>query len=181
MPKTPMTTEQRDAWNAYRRAKRKQDRRDDPGKVRAEARKRYAERDLAAQKRRWLDKQRSTPATNEAMKAKRRAEYAANKDRWVREWRLRLYGLTTEQHAAMLTEQRGCCPICQVAFDPNRPRHQHIDHDHATGTVRGILCNDCNLGLGRFKDSPANLSGATAYLRRAAALPVLNPPDVRWT
>lgn len=178
MSKTP---EQRAAFNEWRRAHRKKQRAENPDKVRAEARKRYAERDLAAQSRRRLDRLRADPVTNEALKAKRRAEYAENKEYWVKNWRLRLYGLTPEQHAAMLTEQRGCCPICGDAFDPNRPRHQHIDHDHTTGTVRGILCTDCNLGLGRFKDNTSNLQGASAYLRRAATLPVLNPPDVRWT
>ncbi len=44
-----------------------------------------------------------------------------------------------------------------------------IDHDHKTHTIRGVLCEDCNIGLGRFRDSPESLENAAAYLRRAYA------------
>src|SRR5581483_6875112 len=50
------------------------------------------------------------------------------------------YGLTPEQYRAMLTDQRGCCKICGRVFK----RTPNIDHDHATGRVRGLLCFICN-------------------------------------
>jgi hypothetical protein len=50
------------------------------------------------------------------------------------------------------------CPICGRA-DP-----EHVDHSHDTGVVRGILCFNCNGGLGQFRDSPDTLRDAAGYL-----------------
>lgn len=69
------------------------------------------------------------------------------------------YGVTPEAFSAMLDAQGGCCAICTGAM-PN----PHIDHDHATGKVRGLLCKLCNAGLGQFKDDVARLSQAITYL-----------------
>ena len=58
----------------------------------------------------------------------------------------------------MVAEQGGTCPICGRA-DP-----EHVDHSHETGAVRGILCFNCNGGLGQFRDSTDALVAAAAYL-----------------
>ena len=58
------------------------------------------------------------------------------------------YGIGAAEVEAMITAQGGICPICR-----KRPA-VHVDHDHATKKVRGILCELCNGGLGQFKDSP---------------------------
>jgi hypothetical protein len=50
------------------------------------------------------------------------------------------------------------CPICW------KPDPEHVDHDHKTGKVRGILCFNCNGGLGQFRDDPAALRRAAEYL-----------------
>jgi predicted nucleic acid-binding Zn ribbon protein len=86
--------------------------------------------------------------------------YRAREPGYQRE---RLYGITTAQYDAMLAAQGGCCAICRSATTNGRGGFQ-VDHDHATGAVRGILCNSCNQGLGRFRDDPALLLKAAAYL-----------------
>ena len=59
----------------------------------------------------------------------------------------------------MLAEQGGVCAICKVA------PAAHVDHDHATGAVRALLCFNCNGGLGQFKDDPDLLRAAADYVR----------------
>jgi hypothetical protein len=74
-----------------------------------------------------------------------------------------LYGITIEQFEAMLAAQRNTCAICPHRFKSTRDAH--VDHDHATGRVRGILCTSCNNGLGRFRDDPVLLRRAARYLQ----------------
>ena len=58
----------------------------------------------------------------------------------------------------MLAGQDGLCAICR-----NAPA-EHVDHDHATGAVRALLCFNCNGGLGQFKDDPFLLHAAAFYV-----------------
>lgn len=78
--------------------------------------------------------------------------------------RLRAYGITSERYAQMKAEQSDACAICL------RERALVIDHSHATGVVRGLLCRECNAGLGLFRDNPDALERASAYLKRNARL-----------
>ena len=80
----------------------------------------------------------------------------------VRSGNLRKYGLTVPDFEALLLTQKGFCAICKKYL--GRGRDMHVDHDHRTGEVRGILCNLCNVGLGAFKDSPQVLMSAARYL-----------------
>lgn len=78
-------------------------------------------------------------------------------------WNLRnRYGMTKDEYDDLLAVQANKCAICDSPFT-KRP---HIDHDHKTGEVRGLLCGDCNRGLGSFHDDRALLKKARAYLRR---------------
>ena len=74
----------------------------------------------------------------------------------------RVYGITLADYDAMLEEQDGCCAICKT--DTIKGRFA-IDHCHKTGKVRGLLCFDCNTGIGKLKDDPSLLLTAYEYLR----------------
>src|SRR4051794_1976907 len=62
---------------------------------------------------------------------------------------------TTER---LVQRQGGICPICRSAAPA------HVDHDHVTGVVRGILCADCNTGMGQLRDDPWVVRRAIEYL-----------------
>jgi len=73
------------------------------------------------------------------------------------------YGIGLEEVQRMIAAQGGRCAICL------RSVKLQLDHDHETGLVRGMLCSDCNNGLGRFRDVPTYLRRAAAYLEKAIA------------
>lgn len=68
------------------------------------------------------------------------------------------YGLTDAEYSHLLVEQDGLCAICYE--EPAT----HVDHDHVTGEVRGILCRSCNLGIGHLRDDVELLRAAIEYL-----------------
>lgn len=74
------------------------------------------------------------------------------------------YGLTPDAYYEMLESQEGCCKICNTHIDSINTHVLYIDHCHITGKVRGLLCQQCNSGLGMFKDDPALLEKAKEYL-----------------
>jgi len=73
------------------------------------------------------------------------------------------YGLTSEQFEALLCEQAGRCKVCDDPLGAGRCQ-MHVDHDHVTGQVRGLLCHGCNVAIGCAKDSPGRLRLMAAYL-----------------
>src|SRR5258707_5888802 len=76
---------------------------------------------------------------------------------------LRNYGLTEADYQVLYDGQQGQCPVCKTELK-YRAKATNIDHDHRTKRVRGILCTNCNNGLGRFKDDPIRLLAAIKYL-----------------
>lgn len=77
---------------------------------------------------------------------------------------LRKYGLTPQSYAEMLETQEGVCCICSKECSTGRKLA--VDHNHETGEVRGLLCANCNNGLGRFKDDVGLLKMASEYLTK---------------
>lgn len=84
-----------------------------------------------------------------------------------------LYGISLNDEAKMFKEQGGMCKICknQVVFHKNKSAEcgniAYIDHCHVSKRIRGILCLNCNSGLGQFKDSVENLESAIEYLKES--------------
>lgn len=101
--------------------------------------------------------------------AKRKKWYECNKTR-VRTARLQnRYNLSPEQHQVMLVRQNGACAICKEVFT-STPR---VDHDHKCcpertrscgSCIRGLLCESCNFGIGKFYDNALYLRNAAEYL-----------------
>lgn len=79
--------------------------------------------------------------------------------------RLRRYKLSPGQFVAMAKAQNMGCAICGVT--PPIVGKLVVDHNHATGEIRGLLCRKCNLGLGTFQDNPHLLNRASEYLLSA--------------
>ena len=75
----------------------------------------------------------------------------------------REYGLGWEEYERMHQEQFGCCAICFSAIDLLKTTH--VDHCHSSGRIRGLLCLQCNSGLGQFEDDTERLMRAIMYLR----------------
>jgi Recombination endonuclease VII len=103
-------------------------------------------------------------------RAANREEFNAYQRKWRREnpeksariQLKKLYGITPEQKADMLVAQGNVCAICKTD-DPGK-RGWVVDHCHTTRKVRGVLCANCNCGLGHFRDDKAALASAIAYL-----------------
>jgi hypothetical protein len=73
------------------------------------------------------------------------------------------YGITLDDYEKMLFEQ---CGVCKICLNPpsGKKKRLAVDHCHITGKVRGLLCDHCNVGLGRFKDDAELLECAILYL-----------------
>jgi hypothetical protein len=80
------------------------------------------------------------------------------------------YGLLPEQYQALVDKQDGLCAICRGPSTDGRALH--IDHNHETGAVRGLLCFECNSGLGKFGDDLETLRAALRYLVKPAEIVV---------
>jgi hypothetical protein len=79
----------------------------------------------------------------------------------TRKWYLKTtYGITPEKYLEMLESNNSSCWIC----NEKRDYYLHVDHDHKTGKVRGLLCHGCNNALGLFKDNKDSLLRAIEYL-----------------
>ena len=90
----------------------------------------------------------------------------ANKETARERYLQKRYGISEQEYHARLLSQDNCCLICKKEFKdgPFGPDSPVVDHCHNKGHVRGILCNECNRGLGYFRDNPEALKRAASYL-----------------
>ena len=130
----------------------------------SERRRRYSEMSDEAKetKRNYLREWRA--ANPEREKARARRQYWANRDELQAKRRFLRTGVTQDQYDNAFAVQGGKCAICGVRQDSLK-RALAADHCHATGVFRGLLCDNCNHGLGKFKDSPDLLLRAVEYLQ----------------
>lgn len=80
--------------------------------------------------------------------------------------KLNEYNLTQDHYIELHKSQKGSCAICYTDLNELKSNDIHIDHNHSTGAVRGILCRFCNNGLGMFRDSAKALRSAIDYLEK---------------
>lgn len=112
---------------------------------------------------------RMRPEVRERKNAARNQRYASDPSRRIQSMDAQLrrnYGINFGDYSRMLGEQNGLCAICggpPVGGKKSNAR-LHVDHDHVTGAVRGLLCNRCNLGIGYFADDLGRLLAAIDYL-----------------
>lgn len=80
-----------------------------------------------------------------------------------------IHGISLNDYNSMLEKQNNVCNICfNVEVSVSRyktVKRLAVDHDHITGEIRGLLCHNCNLGLGNFKDNIQYLINAVDYLK----------------
>lgn len=84
----------------------------------------------------------------------------------------RRFGIGLAEYDVMFAKQGGVCAICkqtEIASRGGKDLWLAVDHSHTTGKVRGLLCSNCNRGIGCFGDDESRLTGAIAYLRQHAA------------
>ncbi len=101
-------------------------------------------------------------------RARKMAESFCLQCQRTREYK-RKYGITISEYEELLKQQNNKCAICGTT-DPCKSRVNFcVDHDHKKkkDSVRGLLCDDCNRGLGAFDDDPERLVAAAGYLLRA--------------
>lgn len=107
-------------------------------------------------------------AINKRWRSKNRESHCkAKRDHYHQKgWHQKLkreYGITLEEFCCMEEEQGNKCAICGLVSE----KRMCVDHDHETGTVRGLLCPACNKMIGMSKDNPSVLERAAEYLRES--------------
>jgi hypothetical protein len=81
--------------------------------------------------------------------------------------RQRKFGITPERYSELLKSQNGTCAICkqpETATRMGKVKALAVDHCHQSGAVRGLLCADCNMGIGKLKEDPLVFQSAIQYL-----------------
>lgn len=124
---------------------------------------RYRERNRAAINTRRRNRE---PGKAEITRAQNRARYWADPAKHRDQFLRRRYGLSQEQYNAILADQGGKCAICETEDFHGPGKKPHVDHNHVTGKVRGLLCIHCNILIGMARDSAAYFDVAKAYLAR---------------
>jgi hypothetical protein len=126
--------------------------------------------DFLKRRRALAARSASKPENRERRRAYHAQYYSdpENRKRKLAGDRRRLYGITDDEYERLVAEQGGGCGGCGErwpGWDAPGPAW-HVDHDHATGAVRGVLCASCNIAAGHLRDDPDRALGLARYLGR---------------
>jgi hypothetical protein len=114
-----------------------------------------------------LERKHRAESEEERIKHRKEAtEWRKNNPLKSKAIKIRKYGITLEQFNELLEAQSGECAICGMSDRSNPVKFPLVDHCHTGNHVRGLLCSNCNHGLGHFKDSPALLRKAAKYVEK---------------
>ena len=131
---------------------------------------------VSAKNKKWRDKNKESENKRVSKWQKDNKEKSSEKvKRWnrnnpdkIREASLQSkYGISSEKYNEMYGQQNGLCYIChqpETLKYRGEPRRLSVDHNHETGSVRALLCDACNRGIGNFKDNIELLDNAKKYL-----------------
>lgn len=129
----------------------------------------------------YFQKRKKTIAYKEGLKKRREQNkktgyYKKRYLVWGRNYTLKKkFGITEQDYKTMLIEQKGVCAICgcpetkiaqQNKTGEKKLRPLSVDHDHKTGNVRALLCDNCNNGLERFAENIEYLANAISYIEK---------------
>jgi hypothetical protein len=108
-----------------------------------------------------------TSSCKECKSSKRKEEWIPRKQSSYK--LMSQYGMTTEDYQKLFNKQNGVCAICNkresAKSNGGYIKSLAVDHCHTTGKIRGLLCQDCNLGIGKLKDDVALVEAALNYLK----------------
>lgn len=122
---------------------------------------------ILKQRRRLYAGKIATTEGLQRFRAERLAEYySAGGQARYRRALLKRYGLTPEGYEALFEAQSGLCAICRRDDGQTKHGMLHVDHDHDSGRVRGLLCSTCNTGIGHLGDDIERVKLALAYLEK---------------
>ena len=106
-------------------------------------------------------------SNREGRNAYRRAHHERNPLAWKEAYLQQSFGMTLQEYGEKLVAQGGKCAICgnpETHTRNGKVKALAVDHCHKTGVIRGLLCFDCNTGIGKLKDDPAVLQSAIGYI-----------------
>lgn len=110
------------------------------------------------------------PLTKDQERERHKRRYSEDPEYARRAHFKKSYGITIEDYDIMSESQGHVCAICgnaETAKNQYGIKRLAVDHCHQSGTVRGLLCADCNRALGMFRDNPNLLRKAADYLEEA--------------
>ena len=134
-------------------------RKDNPDKAK-EIRKRYYRKNAEKLIKNKIEWQKANP---DKVQIANRRNYEAHRTNYRNLNLKRNYGITLEIYNFLLEKQEGKCAVCGI--ENNGHRTFAVDHNHKTEKIRGLLCTNCNTGIGLMKDNIEILSKAITYLQ----------------